>query len=612
MQAFFNERNIFEVNRGSALAVIGTQVVLMDNSSLVFNGNTGSRGGALSLLGVASFVIGKNTELLFTNNTASLFGGAIYNSYIGREDFRSSDKCFLQYIDPFSHPQEWQTYIKFVNNSAGKLGNSIYSTTILPCSWTDDLNTDINIIRNIFCWNESNWIYENSTCSDEIYTNPLSISTDYHTSVIYPGYPFHLNVTAWDDLNHNVTKETIFTAVTSDVSTAQVDPEYAYIADGYLSVSGKENQNLTLELDVAGFRDWHLELSVAMQKCPPGFKPADNLTTSEITCECLGDDVQYTYRRNLYCDKPNLKSKIRNGYWIGYIPNIDSNSLLMGATSLPYRVSIGYFSPLPQSYEELDSEQCLPFYRTGPLCGECISNYSTAINSYNFECTLCDNSINKVGNAFLYIFLTYLPYLVMISVIIYFDLSLMSGPEAGFILHAQLVGAGVLELTKNSGSYIKDSYILNGLQKSYRIVYGIFNLNSWALVMPPFCVGEGFSALDVLLLDYVAAVFLLLVIIIALITQCIYDRKIKRESKLKKTLSKYKRWSPVNPFIAFLYLSYTKFTLQIKFCGIHTKKCVNWLSELSRSLLCALYTTTVVWISHTAFNVNYTFKLMLK
>ena len=554
VQTFFQGKNIFEANSGSALALIGTQIILFDNSSIKFVGNTGSKGSALSLLGVASLVVGENTELLFANNTATLFGGAIYNSYIGREDFRSSVKCFLQYIDPFTGPQEWKAHFKFVNNSAGKLGNSIYSTTILPCSWSDNRDTIFDTVDSIFCWNESTWVYENSTCKDEIYTNTQSLDTAYHTSVMYPGHPFQLNITVWDDLSHNVTKETIFTAVTSDASTAQVDPEYAYIADGYLSVSGRENQNVTLELDVAGFRDWHLSLSMVMQKCPPGFKPADNVTTPEVTCECIGGDDLYTYRDNLLCDEPNLISKIRNGYWIGYIPSIDSDTLLIGATSLPYRFSRSQFSELSRSYAELDTVQCLSFHRTGPLCGQCISNYSTAVNSYSYECVLCDNSINKAGYAILYIVLTYLPYLVMFGVIIYFELSLMSGPEVGFILHAQLVGAGVLELTRNSGSYVGNSLVLYGLQKSYRIVYGIFNLDSLASALPPFCIGEAFSALDILVLDYAVAIFTLVSLLCAFFALRLYE-------KCQCCKLKFRKRSLINPIIAFLYLSYTKFTL---------------------------------------------------
>ena len=90
-----------------------------------------------------------------------------------------------------------------------------------------------------------------------------------------------------------------------------------------MGITGEEDQNIILELNTAGTRDWHLQLSITMEKCPPGFVLSGE--RSKGTCECIGGDDLYSYfRGNLLCDKTNLVSKITNGYWIGLVPAIDS------------------------------------------------------------------------------------------------------------------------------------------------------------------------------------------------------------------------------------------------------------------------------------------------
>ena len=556
-------------NNGTALAIVGTTITLSDNVLLVFRDNLGSKGGAISLLGMSNMIIGKNTNLTFVNNSASLYGGAIFNNYIGKEDLRSSVKCFIQYTDPFARREKWQTFFNFTGNRAGKLGNSIFSTTILPCAWSEDIDNDHDIVSDIFCWNNSIWVYENSHCIDEISTSPRSFLLLNTSTEIFPGHQFQLQIQAMDDLKNNVSDDTIYTAVTSNKATCEVDPKYTYIADGFVGITGGEEQNVTLELNTAGTRDWHLELTLTMEKCPPGFRLSNNIMSkqSERSCQCLGgEDKLYTFRGNLLCDKTNLVSNITNGYWIGFVSATGNHELYMGTTSLLYRHISNDTFPIARKYDELDANQCGHLNRKGPLCGECIEGYSTAVNSFNYECVHITNlSLNIVA----YVGLTYIPYLFVFIVIICFDVRLMSGPLVGFILYAQLIGSGVVDLPINSLPSSKCDKDIP--YKVFRIVYGVFNLNSLSEVMDPFCVHENFSALDVICLDYAAAVFPLLLILLSYVLI-----KVRGSIKLRcrrkgitnataaravANANKSPGKSLVNVFASFMYLSYTKFTL---------------------------------------------------
>ena len=586
-------------NDASALALVGTRISFAENSTTNFTANSGSNGGAIALLGVSSMLIGANAYMHFENNLASRFGGAIYNSYTGKEDFRSSVKCFIQYDYPFSDPKSWNAQFVFKNNSAGKLGNSIYSTTILPCSWTEDFQVQPEIAQSIFCWNESIWRYEGSNCTSQIYTAARKF-TNVTTVKVYPGYPFQLDINAIDDLNHDVTIDTIYTALVKN-GTAAIDPQYAYVADGFLGITGQGGQNVTLQLEVAGNRDWRIEIELVMEKCPIGYTErsaivsiSSNQTNHDMlrdnTCECIGGTELNTFRGNLICNKANMTSKIRNGFWIGYIKNVSglsSDTLYMGRLILK-NISESILT-LNNSHFSNDA-QCSYANRTGTLCGECLKGYSVAVNSYSYDCIPCihgNNDTNLAKNAVIYIALTYVPYLILFLLIIFLNINLMSGYLSGFILYAQLIGSGVLELTIDRLPSQEYAYYL---QKVYRMSYGVFNLNSFSGILPPFCISEnsntlGVISLDysntlgVISLDYLVAIFPLVLIIViwvvvSLVGRCNLGRERNRaqhtlvgnsetstSQKIGESVKKIVSHNFINAFVGFIYLSYTKMSL---------------------------------------------------
>ena len=67
----------FTNNTGTALVMSVSTISLLDSSNVIFTGNTGHNGGALSLLNTALLTVGQNCRLLFTENYAHLFGGAV-------------------------------------------------------------------------------------------------------------------------------------------------------------------------------------------------------------------------------------------------------------------------------------------------------------------------------------------------------------------------------------------------------------------------------------------------------------------------------------------------------------------------------------------------------
>ena len=259
-------------------------------------------------------------------------------------------------------------------------------------------------------------------------------------------------------------------------------------------------------------------------------------------------------------------SEIRNGYWIGVVPAYNNTKLYMASTALLHRYSEIDTFPISQRYDRLDYNQCSHLHRTGPLCGECLKNYSTAVNTFDYNCVQCNrNTTNFALNVVAYLGLTYLPYLVIFVIIIYFDIRLMSGPLVGFILYAQLIGSGVIDLT-----YFKSDNSLHKIRNAYQISYGIFNLNTFSQFMEPFCIRENLNALDVICLDYAVAAFPLLLIIIIRLLMPLKSFKVfkkrRRIGDVSTTVTVNNMNKPterplIHAFVSFMFLSYTKFSL---------------------------------------------------
>ena len=609
--AIFSNHVTFMDNHGTALVAIGAQVNF-DGTCAHFSNNSGSTGGALALLGASSILTGPKTSMEFTDNYASIYGGAIYNQYISKEDLKSSVDCFFRYSDPFVGPFNWSAHFRFSRNSAKKLGNSIYSTAALPCLWAKPSTNGNYQSEYIFC-NQQQWTFTDSYCKKQVYTEAHNVSLWANKTLpikVYPGRGIFLPLDAFDDFNHTVTDDTVYAA---DIQSeyAKVEPSFTYVAHNYIIITGVPGKNVNMSMYTAGSRTTYIKLSLQIELCPPGFEyESENDSDMEIylinnnkpdkysSCKCPAKTV---FNGNLRCLEHEFHSQIRNGYWIGVLESDGKNDtqdfqpeLLMGlipqyyVTKGPYgneyiNISMDY------NFTKFNEKICGGVNRNGTLCGTCYDGYAVAINSRTYECVLCNNTIaQKVGYAAAYIALTYLPILGMFFAIIIFNFKLTSSAALSFVLFAQMIGSGVFNLTADEAFYLNNTNV-DRMEKAYTVVYGFFNLNSLAFLMKPICISERLTTLDVLALEYVVAAFpIAMIIMIYLVHRCkalkcsCYERR-RRNRQLRgagisstttvqstDTMQKSAgirgpKSTLIHTFIAFLFLSYTKFSLASMF-----------------------------------------------
>ena len=315
-------------NSGSGLSVAKSEVNF-SNCSARFVQNIGSKGGGIALLGAARIIIGNDTQMHFVNNTAMIYGGAIYNNYISKRILGSYPDCFIQFADPFIRARDWGATFNFEDNAdlGGSHPNAIHSTSIMPCAWVGE------DLTNIFTWN--GWSCSNKSivlnCSTLVSSNIAKIELKTETKdkyTVFPGLPFSLDLDVRDDLDLDITKRTVFLA-SVNASQFKADLEnrkkYSYLLGGNATIWGEDRNttDVTLTLNTIEDPTWHLEISVILKPCPPGFRESDsaqdssNVTNENATRQLRSCECADSYGGVLYCDKQLLTARLDNGLWMG-------------------------------------------------------------------------------------------------------------------------------------------------------------------------------------------------------------------------------------------------------------------------------------------------------
>ena len=280
----------------------------------------------------------------------------------------------------------------------------------------------------------------------------------------------------------------------------------------------------------------------------------DNGSTA---CEC-GSELGFV----ISCDGASGQVELSKNYCMTY--DNDNTSLVVGKCYFAiyhYGDKVSRYA-LP-SDPSLLNRLCDEYGRTGQLCGKCKDGYALPAYSYNLSCVECtDYSYNWVK----YLAAAFLPLTLFFLVVIVFRVSVTAGPLDVYILFSQLISfpAFMRPLSLLHWKYQYANLALFSLAS----MYGIWNLDFFRLLYPPFCMHPKMTTLHVLVLDYAIAVYPLLLIITSYVLVELHDHNFRiivwlwkpfhrccvcfrREWNIKKSL--------IDAFCTFLLLSYFKF-----------------------------------------------------
>ena len=233
--------------------------------------------------------------------------------------------------------------------------------------------------------------------------------------------------------------------------------------------------------------------------CPPWFIPDNGSSTG---CSC-SDSHQLVKCRP---DFPLLQ--------FGYCMTYNNTTWATEYGPCPY---IGHYNntvklddnflyiKLPNNVSLLNEFMCGPLNREGFLCGKCKHGYGIALYSYTLECSKCWG--HGYGWA-LYYFLELFPITVLYFLVVIFHIRATFSPLSALVFMSQIV-VYTIRLNVSLHMYIENEvtgfpYVV---VQVLLVFCGIWSLDFFRSVIPPFCVSSNIKNVHALALEYLVAFY---------------------------------------------------------------------------------------------------------
>ena len=230
-------------------------------------------------------------------------------------------------------------------------------------------------------------------------------------------------------------------------------------------------------------------------------------------------------------------------------------------------VLVGYIT-LPQNVSELNDYMCGPMNRKGSLCNECIDSFGLSATSFLYTCSNCTKFSTTYGIP-LYFLIEVIPSTILYLIILIFRINLTSSPMTCFIVYSQLI---MEVIVIDLGHPITEILYQN---KYFRIIvitlYGMWNLDFFKHILPPFCLSSHLKQTHIALFGYISVIYPLCLIIITFLCIKLHDRNFLPIMLFWRPFHKCfvklrKQWDVKNDiidvFAAFFLLSCSKLVYQ--------------------------------------------------
>lgn len=546
----------FENNTGSALAMMSAVANFSGCNATFFNNTMATRGGAIVLRGASYILVSQGTNMNFSSNSAVYQGGAIYNQFLEPAGSVQEANCFVKHVNASLRPDMWEEVTfrfngNFILNGHGG-PNAIHSTSTQPC-----LSNEHAVP---LCW--KGWEYDDLQNVQKYITtdaNEELSSVDSAIIPAFPGWPVSIPVSIHDDLNNTVASSNELYFAIANNRNASVST-----LDNFKIFARHNDAAVPVHFHSLGDRSISFNLAINLSTCPPGFvrKEADKsagIVGAEM-CKCQSNSFIFQ------CDSARRIAVLMGNHWMGMI---DGGDYII-APCPPHLCKISNFRIIPNDSSALNDGICKRG-RRGVLCGECKQGFCLSVNSWCFDC------IRKTGEKLAtsiskYLSTVYVPYAALLLVVMVFHFKLTAGSLNGLVLFAQLITT-TFDLTQHNSVPLKKSS--NFFPKTYRFLYGAFNLDFIEKHISNFCFSSSLNTLSVLLLNYLLFIVPILIVIVVTVGIKISGHFTKKQLKKmvesgvhkeRKTsysvylvgLSKPLRESIILYFSTVVLLSYTK------------------------------------------------------
>ena len=401
--------------------------------------NTGFRGGGVYLVGGSVIWVGKSLNLTFSDNSAQLYGGAIFHTYPSFGVIGLNKYCIFEYENPtVTDPAKWLSNITFKDNTAGFSGNSIYISSPASCHVSN---------KSKMPFTES--IYHFDPIQAQVVSSPTRLEFLQHNgsnvTQVMLGQPLKLTVIAYDVFNQSVKAPVVVSLFCLKDKRLIPDEKCPFNLEGtrLVQINEKQDQDAnnahttffitgpaeldqpsrvvliwqTLENAPVSLAFLHVTIK---EKCKLGFI----YDTFQNKCVCSKAD-------HVHCSTITYTACVEEGYWYGRVDKMTFEAVPCPFGNCNYTIGncpTGSCADHEQkSYCNLDdSDHDALCYgnRAGLLCSECRKN-----TSFTFDAIKCTDQCSSISSA-LVIFLVLLFWAILVVtllVVIGLDLHIGSG-----------------------------------------------------------------------------------------------------------------------------------------------------------------------------------------
>ena len=222
------------------------------------------------------------------------------------------------------------------------------------------------------------------------------------------------------------------------------------------------------------------------------------------------------------------------------------------------------YRPMPNTVENLTQYMCGYFNRDGQLCGECKTNYSPPVYSYDLHCTMCtDDQYNWMK----YVAIAFAPLTIFLVLVLCCRISATSPKLYGFVMFSQFIAIPANVRILLVAIYNNSSPGASIAVQTLAAIYGVWNLDFFrTFITHSICLKV--NTLQALALDYSIAFYPLALIIVTYVLIELHDHNIRIIvwiwRPFHRCFARFRqqwdiRTSIIDAFATFILLSNVKF-----------------------------------------------------
>ena len=184
--------------------------------------------------------------------------------------------------------------------------------------------------------------------------------------------------------------------------------------------------------------------------------------------------------------------------------------------------------PVPCNISQLNEYMCAGLNKEGQLCGRCVKGFAPPVYSYSLSCVNCTADYHL--NWLRYIGVAFGPLTLFCLFICFFHISVTSPYLHGFVFSCEILTAHTfMRLIVNSNGFnpSNNSASTIMLSKIYLGLVTIWNLDFFSTIYEPFCLSPNVTVVQALALNYLVALYPLLLVIVAYILVRMYSNNVR-------------------------------------------------------------------------------------